>query len=97
MLLLVGCGHCYHVDRVRANDLVVAWNKPVATLVTKDDEPKQWSAFIRRDGENVWLDEPTSQDGGAQFQFAPFYEAWGRQGPLEWMDEMKKMVDQANE
>lgn len=55
-----------------------------AMLVTKTGEPRQLSARIQREGEQVWLAEEEAEAGGALPIFAPFYEAWGREIPTGW-------------
>lgn len=54
------------------------------TVVTKAGEPLQLNAEIKRNGKTVRLDATYELRGGAQFAFAPVYEAWGRSLPAEW-------------
>ncbi|MGR6431061.1 hypothetical protein ACU5AY_09095 [Rhizobium sp. PAMB 3174] len=61
----------------------------VANLVRKTGEPIQLSArMVRKEG-RITLDATQEQRGGAHFLFAPFYEAWGREIPTEWMEQEK--------
>lgn len=63
----------------------------VANLVRKAGEPVQLLArMVRKDG-RVTAEETHVQRGGAHFLFAPFYEAWGREIPPEWIDQEKSM------
>lgn len=63
----------------------------VANLVRKIGEPVQLSArMVRKDG-RVTVEETHVQRGGAHFLFAPFYEAWGRAIPPEWMKQEQTM------
>ena len=63
----------------------------VANLVRKIGEPIQLSArMVRKDG-RVTVEETQVHRGGAHFLFAPFYEAWGREIPPEWIDKEKVM------
>lgn len=52
-----------------------------ATLVTKDGEPLQLSAMIRRSGEKVELQETIEAEGGFPYVLAPVYAVWGRDPP----------------
>ncbi|TAU22557.1 hypothetical protein ELI51_19830 [Rhizobium leguminosarum] len=61
------------------------------TLVSKSGEPLQIFARIRRDGAKCWLEPNEEHASGAQFMFAPFYEAWGREIPIAWMDQEKAL------
>ena len=56
----------------------------VLTLVTKTEEPVQFIAMINRDGDSVTLGKTSVNRGGAEFSFAPFYQAWGRPIPKDW-------------
>lgn len=49
LLLIVECGHCYHVGRFRANDVakVVGWNKPVETINVKCKRCSRKDATVR--------------------------------------------------
>ena len=58
----------------------------VATLVRKTGEPIQLSALMTRDGDKISLGPTEEIVGGAHFLFAPFYEAWRREIPAEWME-----------
>lgn len=53
-------------------------------LVTQAGEPLCLVAEIKRDGEAVTLGETAEHAGGAQFAFAPVYEAWGKPIPSGW-------------
>lgn len=57
----------------------------VLTLVTKTEEPVQFIAMINRDGDSVTLGKTSISRGGAEFSFAPFYQAWGRPIPEAWL------------
>jgi hypothetical protein len=69
----------------------------VLTLVTKEGEPMQFFAAINRDGDEVSLGETQQVRGGAHFMFAPFYEAWGRPLPEEWLTTIRSMHGDAPE
>ena len=57
----------------------------MASLVRKIGEPIQLLApMVRKDGK-ITLGSTHVERGGAQFLFAPFYEAWGREIPPEWI------------
>lgn len=56
-----------------------------ASLVQKIAEPLQLMAEISRDGDHVHLGETISIENPTMFNFAPVYDAWGRQIPAEWM------------
>lgn len=58
-----------------------------ATLVSKQGDPVQLFARIVRTLGGTTLDATERYGGGAQFMFAPFYEAWGRDIPQEWMQQ----------
>lgn len=63
-----------------------------ATLVSKQDEPVTlWARMVRKDGK-VSLEGTDEMRGGAQYLFAPFYEAWGREIPSEWMSDIKAIT-----
>lgn len=49
MLLIVECGHCYHVGRFRANDVakVVGWNKPLEIIHFKCKRCSRKDATVR--------------------------------------------------
>jgi hypothetical protein len=55
-----------------------------AILVSKTGEPSMLTAEIKREGKMATLAPTVEQRGGAQFAFAPIYEAWGRPIPAEW-------------
>lgn len=73
----------------RAADAPERQEMLVANLVRKTGEPVQLSARMGRKDGRVTLEETHVQRGGAHFLFAPFYEAWGREIPPEWMDQEK--------
>jgi hypothetical protein len=54
------------------------------SLVSKSGEPIECMAMISRDGDAVSLGETIISTGGASFEFAPFYQAWGRSVPDSW-------------
>jgi hypothetical protein len=53
-------------------------------MVSKSGEPVQYMAMIERDGENVFLGETFVTRGQPVWEFAPFYQAWGRPIPESW-------------
>ncbi len=55
------------------------------SLATKTGEPVEFCAMISRDGDTVSLGETSIIRGGAHFNFAPFYKAWGRPIPEDWL------------
>ena len=57
----------------------------VLTLVRKTGDPVEYIAIIERDGDTVSLGETSIVQGGAMFSFAPFYSAWNRPIPEEWL------------
>lgn len=61
-----------------------------ATLVRKVGEPIQLIAPIVRKGNQVSVEETCTLQGGAQFMFAPFYRAWGREIPADWVGQVKE-------
>jgi hypothetical protein len=75
----------------RAADAPEREERLVANLVRKTGEPIQLSARMVRKDTRVAVEETHVQRGGANFLFAPFYEAWGREIPSEWMDLEKSM------
>lgn len=60
----------------------------LATLVSQDGEPQELRAKIERTGKQVKLGPTETTNGGAHFQFAPLYAAWGKPIPEAW----KKMT-----
>jgi len=58
-----------------------------ATLVSKNGDPVQLYARMVRTEDGVRLDDTKRYTGGAHFMFAPFYEAWGRDIPQEWLQQ----------
>jgi hypothetical protein len=57
----------------------------IAVLVTKDAEPLQLSAEIKRGRWGKLTLGPDNETGrGAQFSFAPFYKVWGKPIPEAW-------------
>jgi hypothetical protein len=63
-----------------------------ATLVTKNGNPIQLTAKIRRDGEGLALDETIVNRDAALFSFAPVYEAWERPIPDEWLKAVEELA-----
>jgi hypothetical protein len=55
-------------------------------FVGKTGEPVHFVADIIRDGETVSLGDSEVSEATAAFDFAPFYQAWGRPVPQAWMD-----------
>lgn len=55
------------------------------TLVRKVGAPLDMSAMIIRDGGSVSLEQTRITRGVAPFEFAPFYQAWGRSIPETWV------------
>jgi hypothetical protein len=53
-------------------------------MVGKSGEPVQYMAMIEREGENVSLGETFVTRGQPVWEFAPFYQAWGRPIPESW-------------
>jgi hypothetical protein len=53
-------------------------------MVSKSGEPVQYMAMIERDGKNVFLGETFVTRGLPVWEFAPFYQAWGRPIPGSW-------------
>jgi hypothetical protein len=56
-----------------------------AHLVRKRGDPIECIAMIKRDGDEVSLGETVITNGGAAFEFAAFYRAWGRPVPESWI------------
>jgi hypothetical protein len=54
-------------------------------LVSKSEEPIDCMALISCDGNSVSLGETVISTSRAAFQFAPFYRAWGRAVPRDWI------------
>jgi hypothetical protein len=57
-----------------------------ALLVRKIGDPVDCVAMINRDGAAVSLTATEVITGGAAFEFAPFYTAWGRPVPPSWIE-----------
>ncbi len=57
-----------------------------ALLVRKIGDPVDCIAMISRDGGTVLLGPTEVITGGAAFEFAPFYTAWGRSIPPSWVE-----------
>jgi hypothetical protein len=53
-------------------------------MVGESGEPVQYMAMIERDGETVSLGKTFVTRGQPVWQFAPFYQAWGRLIPETW-------------
>ena len=53
-------------------------------MVGKSGEPVQYMAMIERDGKNVSLGGTFVTRGQPVWEFAPFYQAWGRPIPQSW-------------
>jgi hypothetical protein len=66
-----------------------------ASLVRKTGDPIDCMAVIHRNGDVASLGETDISTFGAQFEFAPFYEAWGRPIPPSWVDISKAIVARA--
>jgi hypothetical protein len=62
------------------------------SLVSKDGEPFECIAFINRDGNAVSLGETVIMTEIAAFNFAPFYQAWGRLVPSAWIQASAAML-----
>jgi len=58
-----------------------------ATVVSKSGEPLHLEAEILRAGQNISLGETREHVGGSHYAFAPFYEVWGREIPVDWMSD----------
>ena len=56
-----------------------------ATLVRREGDPIQLVSVIERGDAEIRLGDIQQQPGGAQFMFAPFYVAWGKEIPQEWV------------
>jgi hypothetical protein len=54
------------------------------SMASKYGEPVLYTAMIERDGENVSLGETFVTRAGPIWEFAPFYQAWGRPIPESW-------------
>jgi hypothetical protein len=61
-------------------------------LVTKSGEPLSLMAMIVRNGKTVSLDQTQTLNGVAPFEFAPFYQTWGRVVPDAWIELSKTML-----
>jgi hypothetical protein len=66
-----------------------------ASLVNKTGDPIDCMALIHRNGDVVSLGETVINTSGAQFEFAPFYRAWGRSIPPSWIDTSKAVMARA--
>jgi hypothetical protein len=55
-------------------------------FVGKTGEPIDFLAEINREGETVSLGDSQISEATAAFNFAPFYQAWGRTVPQDWID-----------
>jgi hypothetical protein len=53
-------------------------------MVSKNGEPLNYLAKIIREGEKVSLGNVEMSGITASFDFAPFYQAWGRPIPQAW-------------
>jgi len=53
-------------------------------MVGKSGKPVQYMAMIERDGKNVSFGETFVTRGQPVWEFAPFYQAWGRPIPESW-------------
>jgi hypothetical protein len=54
-------------------------------LVSKSGDPVDCMAIINREGDRVSLGETVISTSRSAFQFAPFYQAWGRPVPSSWI------------
>jgi hypothetical protein len=54
-------------------------------LVSKSGDPVDCMAIINREGEGVSLGETVISTARSAFEFAPFYQAWGRPVPSSWI------------
>ena len=99
--LVVGLGEIWRAPANPLNPYMRAVDSPereealVAELVTKNGSPVNFTATIKRDGENITLDETEILRDFAAFLFAPVYEAWGRKIPDQWL-EMVGALDNSN-
>jgi hypothetical protein len=66
-----------------------------ATLVRKEGAPVHLAARFTRRGKRVSLGETEVSKDGAHFMFAPFYEAWGRPIPEDWLALVHKFSNRA--
>lgn len=71
---------------MRAAESPVKTEALAASIATKIGEPFQLLAIIKRVEDDVRLGRTETLKGGAHFQFAPIYQAWGREIPQEWLD-----------
>ena len=98
---VVGLGEIWRAPANPLNPYMRAVDSPereealVAELVTKNGSPVNFTATIKRDGENITLDETEILRDFAAFLFAPVYEAWGRKIPDQWL-EMVGALDNSN-
>lgn len=88
--ILIGEAWCAPADKLKAYERPA--DSPVRTevlflhLVSKSGEPLDFHAEIVRKGEKVSLGNMEVSEVTASFEFAPFYEAWGRPVPRAWID-----------
>ena len=61
-------------------------------LVSKSGASVGCEAEIIRNKETVSLGETRVTDGDAAFQFAPFFQAWGRPVPESWMEASRRIM-----
>jgi hypothetical protein len=54
-------------------------------LVSKSGDPVDCMAIINREGDSVSLGETVISTSRSAFEFAPFYQAWGRPVPSSWI------------
>jgi hypothetical protein len=67
------------------------------SLVTKEGEPIELMAMIERSGNTVSLGQTHIMDKAAPFDFAPFYQAWGRAVPDSWIEMSKAILARGGE
>jgi len=64
-------------------------------LVRKRGDPVDCMAIINRDGDSVSLGETVMSTPPTAFEFAPFYQAWGRTVPASWIETSAAVMSQA--
>jgi len=68
-----------------------------ATLVQQHGDPVMLSAEMIRTEDGLRLGGTERLTGGAHFMFAPFYEAWGKPIPDNWMEQsLEAMTGQSD-
>jgi hypothetical protein len=66
-------------------------------VVGKHCDPLSFCAAITRDGERLILGETVMSRIDVPFMLAPFYHAWGREIPREWMDRGRAVIEIARQ